>query len=91
MEFKVELEYNGHHLGVEGTMNPFVPAIKPSFNDPGSPAEGGDYEVTDIYVLRFSKNTGERARKLCRYVLDGVADEDRFQDALAEKLYPELG
>jgi hypothetical protein len=90
MEFKVEIEYGGHTLGVEGTMNPFVPAIKPSFNDPGAPAEGGDYEVTDIYVLRFSKKYGERARKLSPRMLDSVGYEDKFHDALFPALYPNI-
>ena len=81
MEFKIEVEYNNHMLGVEGVREPLIPAVPPSLNDPGSPAEGGAWEVTDVYVLQFD-GRGSRSRRLSRRAVDALADDDGFMNAV---------
>jgi hypothetical protein len=87
MEFKVEIKYNQHTLGVEGTWEPLIPAVPPSLTDPGSPADGGQYEVTDIYVLRYKKGRGESSRRLSPAMLDSVCNKDEFHDKMQDALF----
>ena len=86
MEFKVEVKYNGHVLGVEGTWEPLIPAVPPSLTDPGSPPDGGQYEVTDVYVIRSTRKS-ERMRKLTVPMLDSLCRSDGFHDKVNAALF----
>lgn len=81
MEFKVDVQYNGHELGVEGTVDPIIPAQAPTLNDPGSPAEGGEIEVKDIYMHMKSHKFGSViSRRLPRAVVDHYNADERFNE-----------
>jgi hypothetical protein len=81
MEFKVDVQYNEHKLGVEGTVTPNLPAVPPTPSDPGSPAEGGEIDITDIYVH------GKRSsRRLARRAVVRLADDERFMERLNQAI-----
>lgn len=40
---------DGTEVVVEFTQGPYYPATGPSWDDPGSPAEGGEIAIVDVY------------------------------------------
>jgi hypothetical protein len=40
---------DGTEVTVKFTQGPVYPAIRPTWDDPGSPAEGGEIEIIDIF------------------------------------------
>ena len=82
MEFKVDVKYNDHDLGVEGRIiAPSVPAIRTGHPDNWAPAEGGEVEITDIYMRYTDPATGKTNSRRCprsvveRYNLDDIFNE----------------
>lgn len=84
MEFKVDVKYNDHVLGVEIDMAPRIAAQGPSFNDPGSPAEGGEIEIKDMYMHHATKDGAEVSRRLPRSVVERYNHDDMFIEAVRE-------
>ncbi len=88
--FDVEIKICDHTLRVKGTTSPYVPATGPSLeNAGGDPAEGGELEDLEVFMLRRHRRGGYVQRPVCAGFVESWEKTtdllDEVREALAEQ------
>ena len=81
IKFDVEVKSDNRRYRVEGFSTRFVPAKLTGHPDTWRPAEGGELEDVEIYMIH-----NERERKLKPELRDNLLDDQFFADAVYEAL-----
>lgn len=79
--FDVQFDIDGHTLRVTGFKQPEVPEVRATMGDPGSPAEGGELEDLEEWLLRRAPK-GQRERRLPPGMLERLDLDEAIYEAL---------
>lgn len=82
-KFNVVISWRGHKLRTEGLFNRYIPELRPTMHDPGSPPEGGDIDDLQIF-MRHKRKDGRIVERLLSD--DGMNLEREIEDTIYEAL-----